>query len=139
VTHISNNLICFIDYGTVIKNNTRANVVQNVYDSSSHPSADRALRVTTKGQVYAAGNYSLNGADVDSQGNRKQPFAAIVVDTTDACTAAQQVVAQAGVHPLDAIDQQYLSSITLPAAPCEEGTGKKHKKPRRPRRPQRKN
>ena len=74
--------------------------------------------MTTGGQVYAEGNYSLNGADVDGQGTELQPFAAAAVDTTDACTAAQQIVAQAGVRPLDAIDQQYLSAITLPSGPC---------------------
>lgn len=119
VTDIRNNLIWnFIDYGTLIKNNTQSNVVQNFYYSSTQPTATRALHVTTRGRVYAQGNYSLNRATVDSQGNQKQPFLATPVDTTDACTAAQQVVAAAGVRPLDAIDQQYLSAITLPSASC---------------------
>jgi hypothetical protein len=119
VTDIRNNLIWdFIDYGTQIKNNTWSNVVQNFYYSLTRLDADRALRVTTGGRVYAAGNYSLNGANVDSQGTEAQPFAAAVVDTTDACTAAQQVKDQAGVRPLDAIDQQYISTIMLPSGPC---------------------
>ncbi len=119
VTDIRNNLIWdFIDYGTLMKNNTQANVVRNFYYSSTQPRADRALRVNSGGQVYAQGNYSLNGANVDSQGNNGQPFLATPVDTTDACTAAQQVVAQVGVRPLDATDQQYLSTIVLPSAPC---------------------
>ncbi len=121
VTDIRNNLIWdFTDYGTVILNNTQSNVVQNFYYSTTQPSAGRALRVppTGGGHVYAQGNYSLNGADVDSQGNRPQPFLASPVDTTDACTAAQQVRATAGVRSLDAIDLLYLSTIALPSAPC---------------------
>jgi pectate lyase len=125
VSDIRNNLIWdFLDYGTQVKNNTRANVVQNFYYSATQPSADRALRVTTEGRVYAKGNYSLNGADVDSQGNEAQPFAAVAVDTTDACTAARDVIDQtrvgggAGAYPLDDIDLQYLSTITLPSGSC---------------------
>jgi hypothetical protein len=110
----------FIDYGTNILKNTRSNVVQNFYYSSTQPSADRALRVNNSGgQVYAQGNYSLNGTDVDSQGNQEHPFLAVPVHTTDACTAARRVVARAGARPLDAIDQQYLSTITLPLSPCK--------------------
>jgi len=119
VTDICNNLIWdFLDYGTVIKDNTRSNVVRNFFYSSTQDTADRALRVTTGGQVYAESNFSLNGADVDSQGNKTQAFTAAAVDTTDACTAAQQVVDQAGVRPLDAIDLRYISAITLPSGPC---------------------
>jgi pectate lyase len=125
VTDIRNNLIWdFIDYGTLIKNKTRSNVVRNFYYSSTQPSANRALHVNSGGQVYAEANYSLNGARVDSQGNKRRPFLATLVDTTDACTAAQQVVAQAGVRPLDAIDQQYLSAVMLmlPSTPCPKGS-----------------
>ena len=121
VTDIRNNLIWdFIDYGTVARNDTRSNVVRNFYYSSTQPSADQALRVNNSGgQVYAQGNYSLNGADVDSQGNQTHPFLAVPVHTANACTAAQRVVARAGARPLDAIDQQYLSAITLPSSPCK--------------------
>jgi len=121
VTDIRNNLIWdFGDYGTVSLNNTQANVVQNFYYSTTQPSAGRALRVplTGGGHVYAQGNYSLNGANVDSQSNQPRPFLAAPVDTTDACTAAQQVRDTAGVRPLDAIDLLYLSTIALPSAPC---------------------
>ena len=119
VTDIRNNLIWnFADYGTQIKDQTWSNVVRNFYYSATRSDPERALRVTTGGRVYAEGNYSLNGADVDGQGTEAQPFAAVAVDTTDACTAARQVVDQAGVRPLDAIDQQYLSTITLPSGPC---------------------
>jgi len=133
VTDIRNNLIWdFLEYGTQVRNNSTANVVRNLYYSSMQSDAKRALRVANGGKVYARGNYSLNGANIDGQGNRQQPFLAVPVDTTDACTAAQQVVGMAGMRPLDAIDQQYLSAITLPSSPCGEknttsGTSKKKK------------
>jgi len=118
VTDIRNNLIWdFEAYGTVLKNNTQANVVQNFYYSSLQPSATHALQVQSA-QVYAQGNYSGNGANVDSQGNQPHPFAAAPVETTDACTAAQRVRDTAGARPLDTIDERYLTSITLPSAPC---------------------
>jgi len=129
VTDIRNNLIWdYLDYGTLIKNNTRANVIRNFYYSATQPGANQALRVTPEGQVYAEANYSLNGASIDKKGNEGKPFAAPVIGTTDACTAALQVQAQAGVRPPDAIDQQYLSTITLPAIPCPEDKSKKDKK-----------
>lgn len=139
VTDIRNNLVWnFSDYGTLIRNNTRSNVVSNFYYSSTQPSASRALQVKDSGQVYAQGNYSLNGANVDSQGNRPQPFLASPVDTTDACTAAQQVRDTAGVRPLDAIDLLYLLTIALPSSPCagsSAATSKPTSKPtRRPTR-----
>jgi len=119
VTDIRNNLIWdFANDGTQILNNTWSNVVKNFYYSSVQPSAGRALWVKFGGKVYAQGNYSLNGANVDSQGTQPQPFLASAVDTTDACTAAQRVRDTAGVRPLDAIDLLYLSPIVLPPAPC---------------------
>jgi len=123
VTDIRNNLIWnFIDYGTLVREKSRANVVWNFYYSLTQPSAIRALQVKTGGKVYAKGNYSLNGANIDGRGNHSQPFPAAPVDTTDACTAAQQVVASAGAWPRDATDQQHLSTIALPSAPCGGGS-----------------
>jgi hypothetical protein len=137
VTDIRNNLIWdFIDYGTLIHNKTRSNVVQNFYYSSTHPSAVRTLHLNRGGQVYAQGNYSLNGVNVDSRGNKPNPFWAPVVETTDACTAAQQVVAQAGAYlpnviDRDAIDLGYLSAIVLPSTPCPKGSKGTDKPPGR--------
>jgi len=128
VADVRNNLIwAFSDYGTLVINNAQTNVVQNFYHRSSTPSsADRALRVNSGGKAYAQGNLSPdidsqgNPLDIDSQGNTGQPFPAASVQTTDACHAAQDVVNSvtgAGVHPLDNIDQGYLSNITLPSCP----------------------
>jgi hypothetical protein len=119
VTDIRNNLIWnFIDYGTLVREKSRSNVMQNFYYSSTQPSAARALQVKTGGKVHARGNFSLNGANIDGRGNQSQPFPAAPVDTTDACTAARDVVASAGAWPRDAIDQQYLSTISLPSTSC---------------------
>jgi len=116
VTDIRNNLIWdFSGYGTVITKNTKANVVNNFYYSSLQPTAQRALHVSKGGRVYAQGNYSHNGADVDGEGNQQAPFFAVPVDITDACTAARQVLAEAGVNPRDVVDQQYLSAVSLPS------------------------
>ena len=116
VTDIRNNLIWdFSAYGTVATKKTKANVVNNFYYSSLKPSARRALYVTEGSQVYAEGNYSHNGANVNGEGNQQAPFPAVAVDITDACTAAQQVLAEAGVKPRDGVDQQYLSAVSLPS------------------------
>jgi pectate lyase len=121
VADVRNNLIWdFSDYGTLVINNAHTNVVQNFYFSSTQSSADRALRVNSGGKAYAQGNFSPNIVNIDSQGNTGQPFPAAFVQTTDACHAAQDVVnpvTGAGVHPLDNIDQDYLSNITLPSCP----------------------
>jgi len=131
VADVRNNLVWeFLEYGTQIFDNATANVVGNLYYSALQPTAGRALRVS-QGKVYAQGNFSLNGVDVDSRGNTENPFFADPVDMSDACTAAQQIVAGAGVRPPDAIDQQYLSGVALPSAPCgsttppSTGSGKK--------------
>lgn len=125
VADVRNNLIWdFFDYGTLVINNAHTNAVQNFYHRSSTPSsADRALRVNSGGQAYAQGNFTPdidslgNLINIDSQGNTGQPFPFSPVDITDACHAAQDIVAQAGVRPLDNIDQGYLSNITLPSCP----------------------
>jgi pectate lyase len=122
VADVRNNLIWdFSALGTLVMNNAHTNVVQNFYHRSSTPSdADKALRVNSGGQAHAQGNFSPdidshgNTPNIDSQGNTGQPFPFSPVDITDPCHAAQDIVAQAGVRPLDAIDQSYLSAITLP-------------------------
>lgn len=114
VADVRNNLIWnFLSYGTIVTKKAKANVVNNVYYSSSQRNATRALTVLEGGTVYAKGNVSLNGVDVDGKGNRSTPFFADPVGTTDACTAAQQVLAEAGVDPLDVVDRGFLSGIAL--------------------------
>lgn len=117
VVDARNNLMWdYSAFGTLVMNNAKTNVVKNFY-SSTQSDADKALRVNSGGQAYAQGNFSPTIVNIDGQGNTAVPFPAAAVTTTDACTAAQQVVDQAGVRPLDAVDQQYISAITLPD-PC---------------------
>jgi len=104
--------------GTLIWYGPRANVVNNFYSSPSSSSSGKkkALIVGKQSSVYASGNFSADGINVDAAGNRTEPFSAPAVDTQDALAAACVVVAEAGVRPLDAVDQQHLSEISLP--PC---------------------
>ncbi|MFQ5842275.1 MAG: PKD domain-containing protein, partial [Thermodesulfobacteriota bacterium] len=113
-------------YGTLIYFGPWANVVNNYYFSNSGD-ADEAL-IVCKGnsgsfckktasfsRAYVAGNVSGDGfSSINDEGNESIPFPAPFVDTTDACTAAQMVLADAGVRPLDFVDQQILSDISLP-------------------------
>jgi hypothetical protein len=78
-----------------------ANVVKNYYYSSTRTTnPGDALLLRESSLAYANGNYSQNGLNVDSQGNRSTPFAAVVPSTiTDAITAAHQIVAQGRARP----------------------------------------
>ena len=114
-------------YGTLIWSGARANVVNNFYSSprSSAKDQKQALvvgamqgsgeKLAAVARVYTSGNYSADKLeqDINKVGNEKNPFPAPRVDIQDACTAARAVLAGAGVRPLDAIDQKYLSTISL--------------------------
>ena len=118
-------------YGTLIWSGARANVVNNFYSSprSFPKNQKQALvvgamqgsgeKLAAMARVYTSGNYSADKLeqDINKVGNEKSPFPASPVDTQDACTAARAVLAGTGVRPLDAIDQKYLSAISLPVCP----------------------
>jgi len=97
-------------YGTLVWHGPRANIVNNYYSSSNG-----AIKVSSA-RAYVQGNLSPDNRDLNWIGNETSPFPAALVDTQDACAAANLVLADAGVRPLDSIDQQYLSKITIP--PC---------------------
>jgi hypothetical protein len=117
VVDVRNNVIWdFSQYGTTVLRGALANVVANYYWSSTQSDPGRALRVTssTEGsRAYTHGNVSQNGGNVDAEGTESVPFAAEPVDTTDACTAAKDVVAYAGPHPLDTVDENFVSQVKL--------------------------
>ena len=96
-----------IGYGTLVWYGPRANIVNNYYSSSGD-----AITVSSA-RAYVRGNVSADKIDVNRQGNETSPFPAPLVDTQDACTAPNLVLANAGVRPLDSIDQQFLSRITI--------------------------
>ena len=110
--------------GTYVWYGPWANIVNNYY--SSNGGNKKAALTVCKGdcngndpasfaRAYVSGNIDPEslGFDINSLGNEAGPFDAPPVDTQDACTAAQQVIAGAGVRPLDSIDQQYVSRISL--------------------------
>jgi pectate lyase len=117
VCDVRNNLIWNHPYwGTEVRSFGTANVVNNYYYSSNN--SPDPLYVDQGALVYASGNFSQNGLNVDARGNRSTPFAAVVPTTiTDAITAAHQIVAQAGARGprfgLDAIDQGLINQISL--------------------------
>lgn len=114
-------------YGTLVWYGPKANIINNFYQSPSSSAGDKQEGVVVDkptASAYVSENFSGDGATYtslyNSQGNVGAPFAAPAVDTTDACTAANQVLAGAGVRPLDAIDQSNLSLINL--ASCGTAT-----------------
>jgi len=112
---IRNNVVAnwHTGYGTIVWYGPWVNVVNNVYSSDKHRSA---LRVESA-RVYAAGNLSTGEFDGNQLGTEPTAFAAPLVDTQDACSAAQQVLASAGVRPLDALDHRLLAAIAMPMCP----------------------
>ena len=96
-------------YGTLIYFGAWANVVDNYY-AASH----KAIQVLS-GLAHVSGNVSANGVELNGVGNRVNPFPSAAVATQDACVAAQQVLAGAGVQPLDSVDLQYVGAIAAPS------------------------
>lgn len=139
---IRNNLIW--DWGSVgsqIWKGTKANLVNNFYydpdaltestkkraiyfcqPRSTAPQCDGPSNPDLWAQAYISGNISGHGPEItdylNSLGTESTPFPAPPVTTRDACTAARQVLSDAGVRPLDAVDQGYLMSIQLPSCPA---------------------
>jgi hypothetical protein len=118
-------------YGTLIHHGATANVVANFYSSPGNPVRDQkdALIVckgpdcfggdlNSRAWAYVEGNVSADpiGIDINAEGTESVPFPAPAVTTTDACTAAHEILAAAGVRPADPVDAIHLASILLP--PC---------------------
>ena len=107
------------DHGTVVFDGGTANIVNNYYKAVA--TKDRSIQKRAivvcgsknsledlffcwKGRrpaagAYVKGNISQDGWTdyINTKGTRAYPFPASPVETTDACTAAHQVVASAGV------------------------------------------
>jgi pectate lyase len=132
---LRNNLIWeWRSVGTQIWKGTRANVVNNYYYTTygTENTQRRAIYFCHAGstppqcngrnpqwfaQAHIAGNVSGHGPKIttylNSLGTELTPFPAPAIDTTDACTAAHQVLQNAGARPLDGIDQAYLAEVSL--------------------------
>lgn len=133
-----NNIVWDWGYsGTQIWKGTRANIVSNYFHdpNASDGGKRRAIYIcharsqspncqTSNSSLYARayirGNVSGHGPAItdylNSLGTESSPFSAQSVSTSDACTAAQQVLNSAGLRPLDSVDKALLSLVSL--APC---------------------
>ena len=117
-------------YGTLVFYGAAANVMNNFYDSNGGDAQEALIvckgdcnntsRVGAGGdpnsfaRAFVAGNISGDGlSTINNEGNVTVAFPAPAVDTWETCTAADMVLSEAGVRPLDSIDQQYVSAISL--------------------------
>ena len=130
---LRNNLVWDWGYaGMQIWKGARANLVNNYYYDPNAGENGKKLAIyfctatavapqcdgtnpAWYARAYIAGNVSGHGPAISDYlnglGTEAQAFAAPPVSTTDACTAAQQVLASAGTSPRDAVDQSYLSQV----------------------------
>ena len=103
--------------GTSIRFGAKGNVVNNYYYSSKASGASNTVYSAEKGVVYAKGNYSRNGYNVDAQSTRSSELPAIRPTTTDARTAAREVVKKAGARGakfgLDSADRNYVGAVSI--------------------------
>ena len=112
-------------YGTQIGYGSRVNIVNNFYSNRGFSSNDRKQAIivckggcdgnrASSARAYVAGNFSNDGFTdyINSQGTESTPFPAPAVDTTDSHTGCGQVLARAGVRPLDWTDQDQLSRVS---------------------------
>jgi hypothetical protein len=115
---VRNNVVWnYSQRGTAIRFGAKGNVVNNYYYSSKSTGASNTVYSAEQGVVYAKGNYSRNGYNVDAQSTRSSELPAIKPTTTDVHTAAKDVIAKAGARGpkfgLDSTDQGYVGSVSL--------------------------
>jgi hypothetical protein len=104
--------------GTKIWTGVRGNVVDNFYVSRcSTPAVQGRALVVLGARAYVAGNVSADAlpTDINAVGNEPAAFPAAPVDTTDAVTAAEDVLSGAGALPRDTLDDQYVAMVTSPS------------------------
>jgi hypothetical protein len=110
-----------IGYGTLVWYGPRANIVNNFYSNPTGSDND-AIRIcqgecdgnpASAARAYVKGNFSGEGLNLNNEGTEIVAFPAPVVDITDACTAAHQVLSKAGLRVRDSTEHQYLDAITL--------------------------
>jgi pectate lyase len=117
VCDVRNNVMWNITQrGSAVRGYGTGNIVNNYYQTASGD-ADQAVFIGEGGVGYTKGNFGHGGWNLDGNGNRSTPFPAPSVTTTDAVTAAYEVVAKAGARAsrfgLDATDQGYMGNIKL--------------------------
>ena len=131
-------------FGTKIHSNARANVISNLYATPGTAPGDQgpAIIVCTVNcpeeppsltRAHVSSNvsadapaFAINWTATDST-----PFPAPRVATEDACLAARRVLGEAGVRPLDGVDEANLAGIVLPWCPAVFVKGLNHEALRR--------
>lgn len=117
-------------YGARIRFGARANVVANFWGANGGDDEDALIickglasdsdcdhDTANIARAFVSANFDADGIDLDSRGTEAAPFPAAPVDTQDACAAALDTLAGAGVRPLDTLDGQYLATINLTSCP----------------------
>ena len=111
--------------GTTVQCGAKVNLVGNYYSSPNTSASRQAKAIVDNGcpgrtsasgpLFYTAGNVSADDLsfDLNTLGNRSQPYAAATVDTHSACIGPQDALAGAGTDPLDATDLAHLGDIEL--------------------------
>ncbi len=131
-------------FGTKIHSDARANVIANLYfaAAASRDDQNQAIIVCTGNcpeepssgtRAHASSNVSVDtpGFAINSVSTDATPFPAPFVTTEDACLAGRQVRAEAGVRPLDPVDEAHLGGIDLPWCPAIFVEGVYHEAVRR--------
>ncbi len=97
------------NYGTRVRNGASANIIGNYYmpDDGSDPSD--ALVLSSPGPVYIEGNVLPPNCNVESTCGALLETPAVT--RTDAETALRDVLAEAGAHPRDADDSDYVNQV----------------------------
>jgi hypothetical protein len=117
-------------FGPLVHSGARANLVRNYLASPSSSAFDKreALLVCSGSpkclagdpaafaRGFVQGNVDGDGltTQINAESTETVAFPAAAVTTTDACTAAAQVLIGAGPRPLDALDASLVSLVTLP-------------------------
>ena len=76
---------------------------------------------TNIARAYVAGNVSADGVNLNNRGTEGAVPGASP-HHAGACSAARDAMALAGARPLDAVDQQYLATVSLAACPAVSPT-----------------
>ena len=113
-------------YGARIRYGARANVINNYFAAAGGDAKDalvvcRGLAndsqcyddTTNVARAFVRGNVSADGVNLDSEGTEATPFPAPTMDTDHPLVAACDVLARAGVRPLDTLDASYLAVVRL--------------------------
>jgi pectate lyase len=125
---------------TSVSYGARANIIANLYGNPQAATNDkRQALIVCRGDgaetpesyascaegepaaaafVYAGGNLSLDGVDVDRAGTLREPLEAASISTDSPCVAAHRVLEAArGNFVGDATERGYLASVTLASCP----------------------